>query len=86
MTVYVNPNTEGSLVHFKSRYEHYIGGLAAYLDRKLGGGNREIIFNSPFQRCRCLTRVSRSATFSTLRIWPRDTCICIIFGQLRHGA
>src|SRR5690606_7755804 len=26
MTVYANPNTEGSLVNFKSRYEHYIGG------------------------------------------------------------
>ncbi|MGL3805704.1 aldehyde dehydrogenase [Paeniglutamicibacter sp. R2-26] len=26
MTVYASPNTEGSLVNFKTRYDHYIGG------------------------------------------------------------
>src|SRR5690625_770142 len=26
MTVYANPNTEGAIVDFKSRYDHYIGG------------------------------------------------------------
>lgn len=26
MSVYANPNTDGALIHFKSRYENYIGG------------------------------------------------------------
>lgn len=26
MAVYANPNTDGALVNFKSRYENYIGG------------------------------------------------------------
>lgn len=26
MTVYANPGTDGAVVEFKSRYEHYIGG------------------------------------------------------------
>src|SRR5699024_11809446 len=36
--IYANPNTEGSLVHFKEQYENYIGGewvkpvLGKYMD------------------------------------------------------
>ena len=26
MVVYANPNTDGAVVHFKDRYDHYIGG------------------------------------------------------------
>ena len=26
MSIYANPNTDGALVNFKSRYENYIGG------------------------------------------------------------